>query len=753
MAPAVHCDDGDPCTENACDDLAGCHYPPLGDDLDGDGIPCAEDNCPEHYNPDQADYDGDGVGDACDNCPTVPNASQADSDGDYLGSACDNCPYVVNYDQRDSDGDGVGDACEPGGDVDKDGVPDASDNCPTVYNPSQANSNDGDSFGDACDNCPTVTNPSQANQDGDHLGDDCDPCPTTYDFPADRNANGNPDTCEDADGDGLSDWEELHVHDTDPDVGDSDGDGLNDGTEVHFSGTDPNDPDTDHDGEGDATDPDPTGDIPPFRLWYVEMPALELKAENAHTGCCDIGANKASVTLPATEFILSIPEDAEVELHAGPETEGMAATGVTQECNSCIYEAFDDDYELVGCQAQAVPTATVDNPWDMLGEMGEKYLDIAYVLSLHGGTAQTRWLCGEDADVCVSGQNDAAFNFRASYSDEFVLSSNAAEPLDPVTNHSWSIPRHRFLKNEAFEMSPDISQGCHPDLGCGDKCVFTVRGKAGAKTSSQMKWTPIYAEVSAVPSGKDACWLPEEDNTVTLQVKLLPANVAGDKPVKGKLRVTLSDITRYQGYAMNAAHTNFPERNDRDLYFESGDGQNAEHWVRTSYTCDGPTCEIVLESKKDDILGGTSIPLVVHSYDYAAYGKIRAEVLSLKDPVAASAPAPEAVVSRGTVEGKGPEVVMTTIPLDENNNMIADCGWGATNHESSSIVDDTFSDATVDEDYIPSGEGVPGDHLTVLEEYRGFVGTGEHFSLFTTRFLVSRKGSSAIAAKSNMISV
>lgn len=35
-------------------------------DLDGDGIPDQDDNCPEYYNPGQEDYDGDDVGDVCD---------------------------------------------------------------------------------------------------------------------------------------------------------------------------------------------------------------------------------------------------------------------------------------------------------------------------------------------------------------------------------------------------------------------------------------------------------------------------------------------------------------------------------------------------------------------------------------------------------------------------------------------------------------------------------------------------------------
>ena len=121
-------------------------------DSDGDGIPDADDNCPNTYNSDQADGDGDGVGDACDdsdgdgvmddvdNCREVSNPGQEDEDGDGIGDACDNCPDDANADQEDGDGDGVGDVC---------------DNCPDVYNPGQEDS-DGDGIGDACENDPPI---------------------------------------------------------------------------------------------------------------------------------------------------------------------------------------------------------------------------------------------------------------------------------------------------------------------------------------------------------------------------------------------------------------------------------------------------------------------------------------------------------------------------------------------------------------------------------------------------------------------
>ncbi|MBI4135320.1 hypothetical protein HY477_01130 [Candidatus Uhrbacteria bacterium] len=56
----------------------------------------------------------------------------------------------------------------------------------------------------------------------------------------------------DSDGDGLTDLEEINIHDTDPFNPDTDGDGLFDGEEVNIYGTDPLNPDTDGDGFTDG---------------------------------------------------------------------------------------------------------------------------------------------------------------------------------------------------------------------------------------------------------------------------------------------------------------------------------------------------------------------------------------------------------------------------------------------------------------------------------------------------------------------
>ena len=153
-------------------------------DIDGDGIINAQDNCPSISNPDQKDTDGDGIGDACE-------ASVTDTDGDGVPDASDNCPLVANSNQQDIDGDGIGDACETSViDTDGDGIPDASDNCPLVANSNQQDTDhngigdacetsvmdtDGDGVLDVSDNCPLVVNALQQDTNNDGIGDACDP--------------------------------------------------------------------------------------------------------------------------------------------------------------------------------------------------------------------------------------------------------------------------------------------------------------------------------------------------------------------------------------------------------------------------------------------------------------------------------------------------------------------------------------------------------------------------------------------------
>jgi len=222
-------------------------------DVDHDGRPNMQDNCPEVHNKDQKDTDNDGWGDRCD----------ADDDEDGIPDVSDNCPLAANPSQSNSDGgDNIGDACDNDGD--NDDRPDASDNCPDVPNNNQADI-DEDGEGDACDddrdgdlvanaedNCEYVENPDQEDTDADDIGNAC---------------------VDDADGDGISNEEDNCPFIASEDETDTDADGEgdicdeNDDNDTFLDGSDncplvANDDqlDSDEDEEGDACDADNDND-------------------------------------------------------------------------------------------------------------------------------------------------------------------------------------------------------------------------------------------------------------------------------------------------------------------------------------------------------------------------------------------------------------------------------------------------------------------------------------------------------------
>ena len=100
---------------------------------------------------------------------------------------------------------------------------------------------DGDGLSDYDEIHVYGTDPNNPDTDGDGLSDGEEVL--TY-----KTDPLNPDT----DGDGLTDGEEVHKYKTDPLNPDTDGDGLTDGDEVHIYKTDPLNPDTDGDGLTDG---------------------------------------------------------------------------------------------------------------------------------------------------------------------------------------------------------------------------------------------------------------------------------------------------------------------------------------------------------------------------------------------------------------------------------------------------------------------------------------------------------------------
>ncbi|MDD5763995.1 MAG: Ig-like domain repeat protein, partial [Candidatus Bipolaricaulis anaerobius] len=251
-------------------------------DLDGDGLPDVVENTVTGTDPTKWDTDDDGLSDADEifeaggfyGGSRRPNPNVADSDGDGLSDGDEAGLYNTSFCVGDTDCDTISDGAEVATwgcddprdhadplviDTDGDGLNDKIEfsafpcaSCPYV--------NDDDSDDDGLQDGYEDTNNSGSYEAASDVSNLCD---------ADTDDDGLLDGVEvglgtgpenqDTDGDGLSDYEEVHATQTDPLNTDSDNDGLNDDDEVFVLGgtypnrsfdqeSDPLDPDTDDDG-------------------------------------------------------------------------------------------------------------------------------------------------------------------------------------------------------------------------------------------------------------------------------------------------------------------------------------------------------------------------------------------------------------------------------------------------------------------------------------------------------------------------
>ncbi|HHJ50652.1 MAG TPA: OmpA family protein [Phaeodactylibacter sp.] len=208
---------------------------PKVSDMDGDGVPDEEDECPDIAGPANLlgcpDADGDGVVDKLDACPDMPGAVMGcpDGDGDGVADKDDKCPDEAGSLLNE----GCPDIAKPA-DADGDGVPDETDACPNLAGPASSAGcpdSDGDGLTDNVDKCPNEAGPANMNgcppkdSDGDGVLDNVDKCP---DEAGPINMNGCPPRDSDADG-------VLDARDECPDTPgpinlagcpDSDGDGV-----------------------------------------------------------------------------------------------------------------------------------------------------------------------------------------------------------------------------------------------------------------------------------------------------------------------------------------------------------------------------------------------------------------------------------------------------------------------------------------------------------------------------------------------
>ncbi len=197
----------------------------LDDDDDGDGLSDFNETQVHKTNPLDPDTDGDILNDYEEIVVYGTNAIDPDTDNEGLGDYEEVMIHGTNPNSEDSDGDGLNDYEEV--------VNWLSD--PLTFDPD----NDSDEYYHFidCDDEDASVNPGmQELLNG--KDDDCDGS-------EDEGYNES-----DQDGDGLSDWDEFHLHGTSPISQDSDGDGIPDDQEVLVYESDPLTVDLDVDGDG-----------------------------------------------------------------------------------------------------------------------------------------------------------------------------------------------------------------------------------------------------------------------------------------------------------------------------------------------------------------------------------------------------------------------------------------------------------------------------------------------------------------------
>ena len=197
----------------------------LDDDDDGDGLSDYNETEVHKTNPLEPDTDGDVLDDYEEIVVYGTNAINPDTDNEGLDDYEEVIIYGTNPNSQDSDGDGLNDYDEV--------VNWLSD--PLTFDPD----NDSDEYYHFldCDDDDESVNPGMPEL-LNGKDDDCDGF-------EDEGYNES-----DQDGDGLSDWDEFHLHGTSPISPDSDGDGISDDQEVEVYGSDPLTVDLDVDGDG-----------------------------------------------------------------------------------------------------------------------------------------------------------------------------------------------------------------------------------------------------------------------------------------------------------------------------------------------------------------------------------------------------------------------------------------------------------------------------------------------------------------------
>lgn len=344
------------------------------------------------------------------------------------------------------------------------------------------------------------------------------------------------------------------------------------------------------------------------------------------------------------------------------------------------------------------------------GTPGEGQFSVFFPLSSDWHSIETKGTAISWAKGCGESSSESKPIESAFSVDSPTLSRTAAQEAGDDEPFQGNLSGTFQTKDKRFSVTRHFSYRHDPE-----RVPFDNSGSAGPEdgwtksleqrdATVDVTYTLSYGgspdvEAIIIPSEDYDSWLPQAADDEKTIGSIIDVQVALEK--KGKpgertyrtiksLTVELLDVSREKGVCLN-----WPQKDKaKDTFDLKIDPQQHDMKVAD----DG-------QSAKSTKEGRDSFAFIVNSYDWGAYGKVRARV-TLDDG--------EQLVAH--VRGGTREAL--TIPKDENDNHIADI-W-----EKSYPLSDSNSDS--DEDSTPRADNDSGDVLSLYEEYRGFMIQMQH---------------------------
>ena len=270
-------------------------------------------------------------------------------------------------------------------------------------------------------------------------------------------------------------------------------------------------------------------------------------------------------------------------------------------------------------------------------------------------------------------------------SGDLVLSWNPsvvqvyASPTGGTALAQYSVPFAEFNSTNLYVegIAPGINTLSWSYSGQSD-CVDVI------------KVTVVKVEIEKC----DSAFLPKggaEDNTTIIRAFVTPDTVGGG------FKFSLYEISDEPGFCMNAP-TNSPVTGE-----DSDSWKDFQFRPQTGFTISGSDSNIA-ETIYNDL---HEAPVTIKSFDYGAFGKIKAEFTTQYGGLTCIA----------RVVGSTNE--FTRLPADTNSNSIADAWFGDVGPGNSNSPTD-------DNDNAPALGRTAGDGLSRYQEYRGFIIAGSH---------------------------